>query len=491
MESNIDNILSDFLLEKVRNEYFPKYISEKQLADISFEEIKNKYDFHCFLNKVSDESCLQYNKERKTSQVEPLSYIFFNRFLNDKGEKFQNNTRIAIALFLGFKDLDNFRKKNRDLLYAAGSGTEIKKKDKIKEEPKPKDFDVVKDNSFNYNTQTLVPDIDTSIINPTYETESNLSGLKMNRIVLFSGIMVVLLFIISSFLVNITILPNKNFRNFAKEKTFTVQFDAFYLLPEPELEVYGLEFNTEKQRFKILPVQRGKNNITINCKFPGAYQLRFNHLTGIQATQNFYLYTNGWAASLEFKDMHNDEYNKYLESNIFINNGVLSLSEYMGRRVFWNDFFYIDSFPNCADDMMVELRARNQDSIFDGNDIRLAVYGETGRRITANFVKADVNNYAYLILSDTLLQDVNVNADLKNFSKVDVKKWNNFKFKISNMKLSIYLNDSILCNPFPYINKIGKFKGVNITFKGAGELDYIRITDLKSKNLIFSDDFER
>jgi len=65
---------------------------------------------------------------------------------------------------------------------------------------------------------------------------------------------------------------------------------------------------------------------------------------------------------------------------------------------------------------------------------------------------------------------------------IDISEWTIIKAITQKKRLKIFANNK-LCYNLPYRGAIGKLKIMQIFFKGSGSIDWVRINNLKGKNL--------
>jgi len=498
---NLDRIIREKLIEEIRTKYYIQYKVECKRPNLTFEECINLHAFHVHLNNAYEEKIRKFVAPSKLKDYHIPNEQWFRRMFIEEGKSYQGRTRKSLVVFLGYKDIMDFQDKNgiRHIALTPTEHIDRHRKRSRKIERLQTAEMLAKDIKQN---NRLVDGYTNTFPLPS----SSIHFLDLNEKVSETGrhfdfrIFYIFPFIMLGLTVFVLFNPSKPmvfFNENILEFDYTQQhatlseFKVKNYNKNMFLEVYGLRFDADLGHFERFKIS-DSNNVPIKLDFPGVYVAQVFENNKRIGSQNIYAYTHKWIAScIQHNYDPKEEEPKVLDKELFSKNGVATVDVIDSRRMLWVNFFIVDTFGVNADSIDVEVHVRNADSFSEGNDIRLWVIGENGRGLAANFTRSsNVLGHSYVVLSDTIWHYASTFPEIKSFVSFNPLKWNVLKFEIRTGKLIIRNNGEMLGRPFPYQNKLGRLYGLRITFKGGGELDYVKVRNMNNNDLIMYEEFD-
>lgn len=181
------------------------------------------------------------------------------------------------------------------------------------------------------------------------------------------------------------------------------------------------------------------------------------------------------------------------DSSQFQNNGKLYLSpSTRPNRYAWSNFRFIKPslFANLgvsADNFVLEARIKNP--VAEGGiscyDPGLAVLGKYGFSAHVQYMEEGCTYYSSIgaVKSFDRGRDTNLSSLGHDFSD-----WRTVKMLVNDNTVTAYIDDIELYSK-QYEGSVGELHGIQLSFKGSGSVDWVRLKDT-SGTLLYSNDFE-
>jgi hypothetical protein len=238
----------------------------------------------------------------------------------------------------------------------------------------------------------------------------------------------------------------------------------------------------------IEKLQKNDHTITTMHGEPGYYHVKLLVDSRPKATVGVHVLTRGWQAVIStFTGIK-----QQLDSN-FMTNGVLHVADEEFARtgidrnlVHIVKFLTYQDFKVNADDFAFEMEAKN--SRYTGGiscfDVQWEVICESGR-INVLLVEPGCHKYAQLTVGDISL--AGHNHDLSALGQ-DLSSFRKFRVETKD-KQAVISVDGKQIYKLTYNTPLGSVKGVELTFKGRGIAEFVRFYD-EERKIVYSDDFE-
>jgi hypothetical protein len=157
----------------------------------------------------------------------------------------------------------------------------------------------------------------------------------------------------------------------------------------------------------------------------------------------------------------------------------------MKNQLYWCDYKNYRDFSLSADNFIFETAIRN-DSITGGidcNDIVIELIAENGSHMLY-LAKPICRDFIQLQFGEITLNSSNYNVtqflvDTIGFHHIEMKNMNNH--------INVFLNDSLILDT-NYLSVLGKLYGIEISFRGSGAIDMLRLGNLNRED-VFLEDF--
>lgn len=165
-------------------------------------------------------------------------------------------------------------------------------------------------------------------------------------------------------------------------------------------------------------------------------------------------------------------------------NGMLTIPDSLVRKIgyqnklFYTHFMRIANYNLDGDNFDYQVRFRNtwKHDVFACNDASFKLFGEKGNHQVAlmapgcfRWVRLHFGEKRFTGRKDDL-----------NFFTFDNSQWSVLRISIRNKNVRLYFNEQKVFET-AYLQNIGNLRGLAITFKGAGEIDNIMLSDAQGK----------
>jgi hypothetical protein len=470
---------------------------------VSFEALKSKNAFlESLLADIEENLHQQLNGESKKYL---FSKDFLRRFIFEYGRKevrIQTHSRTGIALYLGYKNWEEFLERNKDL-----------------------DSQTVNINYVNIN-ESLLPSLrKTQVLPLTNEPYSVYQEIKPqpkknSRKLFYGALLLALAGGIGYGLFNWWIN-----RPFSADELNSVQFKVIKTVGQYPQAVRIMYDLGKINRVKNVEVELGVGRaVTINSVigyitksnklsdtiaqtyfYPGIYRLRlivndreikeFRHIVYSYpdkwtAWGNGIAYEKSWATNISTvktyikdgvfhfdpKDLRNE-----IKSENDYKNAVHTLTQNFGVRM---------------DSMTFEARMKNPES--EGGegcyDMEMTATDKNFNYVSAGFTMFGCTDFAKLSVGKTVFRRITAhsgkNYDLHDFG-VNQDIWNNFKIKVLGNVVEVFINEkSVFKNTFEGNEKFGDLIDTRFVFNGAGSIDWVKVSNSYSGKVVYLTDFE-
>ncbi|MEZ4908776.1 MAG: hypothetical protein R2771_14290 [Saprospiraceae bacterium] len=170
-----------------------------------------------------------------------------------------------------------------------------------------------------------------------------------------------------------------------------------------------------------------------------------------------------------------------------IQNGVAYLSpDLTPQSYYWTNHLNSNSIALNGDECKVVMRVKDPSS--EGGlscyNTRLNIYGQEGYAIVACMMTG-CDYYSAIGAGETFVGGNN--TDLSDLGQ-DLQNWHEITLQLENNLVSTYY-DGVLKYSLNYVGSVGDLKGLKISFKGSGTIDWVKVKDL-NENVIYLEEFD-
>lgn len=199
--------------------------------------------------------------------------------------------------------------------------------------------------------------------------------------------------------------------------------------------------------------------------------------------------TRGWSAYLmEDRTLF---YHVFPYKSVSIENGYLTLplEEIPEKAVTDQLFVSYDYFNDSiidGDNFIFEARVRNsvtEDHAIPCNDIMMYIFSDTGLHGFA----LNENCYSYLKFISSENTITGNQQDL-SWLKFNPNIWHVMRIKVIDKQTTFYLDDHVV-SQMSYKVSLGPANELTLRFKGCGAVDYVKVIDPKTDEIVFQEHF--
>lgn len=494
--------LREQFLQKIVDEWEVKW-QEDFDEFVSFDTLKSKNAFlESLLSDIEENLHQQLNENTKKYL---FSKDFLRRFIFEYGARevrIQTHSRTAIALYLGYKNWEDFLEKNKEI-----------------------DNQTVNINYVNVD-ESLLPALSRTqlshINNEPFAAFQEVQPKSRKDLfnVLYSILALALIGVGGYFLFNWWMT-----RPFSTDELKDVQFKIIKTVgqyPQAVRIVYDLG---KIDRVKNVEVELGVGRVLSNNNvigdysksskvrdtiaqtyfYPGIYRLKlfvnnrvikelkhvvYSHPDKWEAWGNGLAYDKAWTTSIStVKDYIKDgvfhfdpqELRNDIKSENDYSNAIHALTQDFGVRM---------------DSMTIEARMKNPES--EGGqgcyNMEMAIMDKNFNLAFVGFTMVGCTDFARLVVSKTIFRRLTVhpgkNYDLHEFG-VNQNEWNNFKMKLLGDVVEIFINDkSVFKGKYEEREKFADLIDTRITFNGAGSIDWVKISNSYTGKIVYQTNFD-
>ncbi len=237
-------------------------------------------------------------------------------------------------------------------------------------------------------------------------------------------------------------------------------------------------------------LSKEKHTITYTYFVKRYYRIRLlNNQKNEIAGLNVMLKTNQWEGTIE----QENQLLHIQQKALLTSNGTMlyppdkmkkkGLEPQKEFRVYYRN---IKDFDINADNMTIEtkIRAFFDSNMIDCDHFQLALLGQN-RRLFLTFMEKGCAGGIHLQFGDKIIKGEE--HDLTGFTD-NLGKWTTIKLINQNKNITVIKNNTTIYSG-AYQQNIDSLKGIRYEFKGAGEIDYIRINNSSSGIVSYNKDF--
>lgn len=223
---------------------------------------------------------------------------------------------------------------------------------------------------------------------------------------------------------------------------------------------------------------------------PGIFQVKVFSNKDLVAQKAVLISSGGWKANLHPKTKKETQI-KYTIKNgcLGIDKASLALKMPDVNKRFYTSFYMYKEMGVDGDNFQLSTRLKNtSDGILNKDKgVFLRLWGEKDYhmiQIANAFRKLEIfNRY-----SDVILDSIRTSkTQFQKFTK-ETEDWFNLSVKVKEKRIQIFFNEEKLVDTL-YTKPIGDLMGLETSFVGTGEVDFIRIFD-KKNNAVMREEFE-
>lgn len=223
--------------------------------------------------------------------------------------------------------------------------------------------------------------------------------------------------------------------------------------------------------------------------YPGHFNAKLLANGKIIKEQRLLVGTEGWMATV-----YNVEVPRYLYYGELQRDGALHLTSDIVDELHQEEierartltYHYFDELaPVSGKQFTLEARFRNTYNKSNGicQDVQVLIHGTETVYLTPFSIPGCTSNLNLITGGNSYSGKEN---DLSMFG-IESSEWQDFKLVVSDQKAEYFLNDNlILTKEAP--SDIGQIVGFKLRFEGAGELDYLRLSN--DSGLVYNEEFE-
>lgn len=243
----------------------------------------------------------------------------------------------------------------------------------------------------------------------------------------------------------------------------------------------------EKLTFSINP--NGKEATGIYY-YPGYFKARLIGNGQILKEQDLHIRTDGWMGTIA-----QDGIPRYLYYDELKTSNTLRLSDELINELHDQEIpeakiltynFFDDLSPVKGYDFIFEVRFRNTYKKSNGicQRVLLLVHGKEAIYLSPFSIPGCTSEIDLITAGKTYSGKEN---DLSVFG-IDASEWQKFKLVVINQEANYYLNDKLILNKKTE-SSIGDIVGFKLRFEGAGEVDYVKLSN--QSGIVFDENFDK
>lgn len=225
---------------------------------------------------------------------------------------------------------------------------------------------------------------------------------------------------------------------------------------------------------------------------PGWYRAHLLKGKDIIAEALFSIGTPGWTVKGTSYDNRHLPYWWFLPQNAVASNGRLYtpdslLHDSIRKKAgyYFLSYFNVRKFNVEGDNVAFETRFRNNSRLENAacNDMWFKLVGLNGI-LDMHFLYTGCTGFIKMTFGDKVFSGLE--QSLPQFG-VNMYTWKKARLEVKNKKVSIYLDGALIFQT-SYSNSVGPIVGIDVTSRSNAETDYIKLFDANNK-LVYEDDF--
>jgi hypothetical protein len=254
--------------------------------------------------------------------------------------------------------------------------------------------------------------------------------------------------------------------------------------PSDSVFIYFEGYNTRR------PLPRDQRTITQWYEFPGYFQVRLLARDRVLASLGVHALSHGWkgvAAAEDFSRLyHLAPARAARDGHLYVSPAEVLASQVDTNQRYWVMFRNVQEFRASGDDFVFEARVMNNShrSPTACNDVALNLTG-AHHAIRIHFLKPGCSRWTFLQAGEvTLNGEFN---DLSVFGQ-DLSRWRTLRLEVKNRAVRIFLDGQCLYR-LPYTQAVGPLKSISCDFMGCGRVDYVKLYN-GQRELVYADAFD-
>jgi hypothetical protein len=397
----------------------------------------------------------------------------------------QLETRNALAIFLGYKDWEDFARHGADQALPEAcdrhpAGAEVAEgRTAVRVPAAPADTSLQK-------SRLLAPVREAFDGLPLPPPVSSRPRLGRAALLLGVGVLTGLAFIAQwwpdSYAAPKASLRGKHLKGFPP---LTAIFDYdISARPSDSVSIFFEGYNSRR------PLPRDKRTITQWYEFPGYYQVQLLARDKVLASLGVHALSHGWkgvAASEDFSRLyHLTPAPAARGGHLYVLPAEVLASQVDTNQRYWVMFRNVRDFDASGDDFVFEARVMNNSrrGPISCNDVALNLTG-AHHAIRIHFLKPGCSRWTYLQAGEvTLNGEFN---DLSVFGQ-DLSRWRTIRLEVRNGAASVFFDGKFLYR-LPYTAPVGSLKSISCDFMGCGRVDYVKLYNGR-RELVYADAFD-
>jgi len=240
---------------------------------------------------------------------------------------------------------------------------------------------------------------------------------------------------------------------------------------------------------KTISLKPGQKQATGQYYYPGYFRAKLIADDQIIKEHDLFIKSDGWLATIDY-----DPIPKYIRSEI-IRNGLLSIPESVLPEITTSDTPIISTFHNVADfsnavsgdNFILKTAIKNtyREKWAVCQQASIYILGTKSAMIIPFSIPGCVSEIG-VMMSDIYLSGKE--HDLSGLG-IEMSSSRELKIEVRNKQLSVYAENLKLFTR-TYNESIGNIVGVRYRFLGAGEVTYLKVTNLNEKTVLIEDHFK-
>ena len=388
--------------------------------------------------------------------ITTLNRIFGKKYTTSKDYyNPQLATKNALAQFLDYKNWNEFKLKNENLIQQVGVQTSSQPQDEL--------------NSF-----------------------SHTDAIDKKRTVSFKALLIIINTILFCIIGVSIYYYNRN--TLKPEFTFVPEtLTAF------SNTTIGFNYDISNLKAKnvlidldniLYPLPKDKNYFSNFFQFPHYYHIHLIADGKVLYKNGIHIQNKQWTTIFS----HNGVYHN-IGNSLLITGGKMSLDpkivdslklKYTDKE-YWVEYRLIKNFEADGDNFTMETSCKN--SILEGgiycHDTEIQIVGEnTDSRVT--LINPNCSRFVKIKFGDSSAEGEYTN--LSGFEQ-DMSQWKKVQIKVSNKTVNVFIEGKNVYS-VKYNEPVGKIKGITFRFKGLGSVDYVKLYNNIDEQPVFSNTFD-
>lgn len=280
------------------------------------------------------------------------------------------------------------------------------------------------------------------------------------------------------------------FLNGVAPHTVVFQYDITSIHSDSVYIDYGHN-DFENIERELLP--KNKHTITHYYHNPGMYKVRLWEGQKVISTLAVEVISNSWKnyvylRNKEVATIDDRLFTKnYNQSRAFISFPQIQSAGIDVNQINWVEFCNFQDFKVDGDEFIFETRFKNNknEGGTDCLESIIKLMGQDGT-LRVQFNKPGCARWAIVQFGEKELDGKY--TDLYPFS-TDVSTWRTVRIENIHKKVKVFLDNTLIYSVL-YEKPISKLKGIVYNFRGCGSVDYIRLYDATNK-VVFEEEFDK